>query len=187
MQPKGFVKARELDLASTQFVEPTRPAPAPKPRRRRTTDERALKETSGNSRANDDDSGSEYEDRPPRRRTGESDPKRIRRIKSSTLPLEMVPANAQIQGWTTILSATVDDLTDELHNVEPQGTFVAWNAPALDTEADLKRTFVEGDVQRWSFVLSQSLLKLEPQAELVRDLGDVVRNAMGRWGTITNV
>jgi DNA mismatch repair protein MutL len=187
MQPKGFVKARELDLASTQFVEPTRPAPAPKPRRRRTTDERALQETSGNSRANDDDSGSEYEDRPPRRRTGESDPKRIRRIKSSTLPLEMVPANAQIQGWTTTLSATVDDLTDELHNVEPQGTFVAWNAPALDTEADLKRTFVEGDVQRWSFVLSQSLLKLEPQAELVRDLGDVVRNAMGRWGTITNV
>ncbi|KAH0138852.1 hypothetical protein KCU67_g15357, partial [Aureobasidium melanogenum] len=85
-QPKGFVKASELDLASTQFMQPTRAAPASKPRRRRTTDERALQETSGNGRANDDESGSEYEDRPRRRRTGESDPKRVRRIKSSTLP-----------------------------------------------------------------------------------------------------
>jgi DNA mismatch repair protein MutL len=187
MQPKGFVKASELDLASTHFVEPTRPAPAPKPRRRRTTDERALRDTSGNGKANDDDSGSEYEDRPRRRRTGESDPKRVRRIKSSTLPLEMVPADVQIQGWTATLSSTVDDLTEDLQNVEPQGTFVAWNAPAFDTEADLKRTFVEGDVKRWTFSISQSLLRLEPQAELVRDVGDVVRNAMGRWGTITNV
>jgi hypothetical protein len=81
----------------------------------------------------------------------------------------------------------VDDLTEDLQNVEPQGTFVAWNAPAFDTEADLKRTFVEGDVKRWTFSISQSLLRLEPQAELVRDVGDVVRNAMGRWGTITNV
>lgn len=185
-QPKGFVKASELDLASTQFVELTQPAPAPKPRRRRTTDERALQEKSGNARADDDDdSASEYEDRPRRRRTGESDPKRVRRIKSGTLPLEMVPKDWQTQGWTANLSATVDDLTEELQNVQPEGTFVAWNAPAFDTEADLKRTFVEGDVQHWTFVLSQSLLKLEPDGELVRDLGDVVRNAMGRWGTIT--
>jgi hypothetical protein len=185
-QPKGFVKASELDSASTQFVEPTRPAPAPKPRRRRTTDERALQEISGNARANDDDSASEYEDRPRRRRTGESDPKRIRRIKSSTLPLEMVPANAQIQGWTATLSTPIDDLTEDLRNIEPEGTFVAWNAPAFDTETDVKKVFAESDVQRWTFSISQSLLKLEPQGELVRDLGDVVRNAMGRWGTIAN-
>jgi DNA mismatch repair protein MutL len=185
-EPKGFVKASELDLASTQFVEPTRPAPAPKSRRRRTTDERALQEKSGNGRANDDDSASEYEDRPRRRRTGESDPKRIRRIKSSTLPLEMVPANVQIQGWTATLSTTVDDLTEDLQNVEPESTFVAWNAPAFDTEVDLKRVFAESDVQRWIFSMSQSLLRLEPGGELVRDLGGVVRNAMSRWGTITN-
>ena len=185
-QPTGFVKASELDLASTQFVEPTRPAPAPKPRRRRTTDERALQETSGNGRANDDDdSASEYEDRPRRRRTGESDPKRVRRVKSGTLPLEMVPIIAQTQGWTANLSATVDDVTEELYNIEPEGTFVAWNAPVFDTEVDLKRIFAEGDVQRWTLAISQSLLKLEPDGELVRDLGDVVRNAMGRWGTIT--
>jgi DNA mismatch repair protein MutL len=185
-QPKGFVKASELDLASTQFVEPTRPAPAPKSRRRRTTDERALQETSGNGRVNDDDSASEYEDRPRRRRTGESDSKRIRRIKSSTLPPEMVPAGAQIQGWTATLSITVDDLTEDLQNVDPEGTFVAWNAPAFDTDTEVKKVFAESDVQRWAFSISQSLLKLEPQAELVRDLGDVVRNAMSRWGTITS-
>jgi DNA mismatch repair protein MutL len=185
-QSKGFVKASQLDLASTQFVEPTRPVPAPKPRRRRTTDERALQETSGNGKVDDDDSGSEYEDRPRRRRTEESDPKRVRRTKSSTLPLEMVPADSQTQGWTANLSITVDDLAEKLQDIEPQGTFVAWNAPAFDTEVNLKRSFAEGDVQRWTFSISQSLLKLEPQSELVRDLGDVVRNAMGRWGTITN-
>ncbi|KAH0290964.1 hypothetical protein KCU62_g3144, partial [Aureobasidium sp. EXF-3399] len=186
-QSKGFVKASELDLASTQLVESTRPAPAPNPRRRRTTDERALQEKSGNARADDDDdSASEYEDCPRRRRTGESDPKRLRRIKSGTLPLETVPIDWQTQGWTANLSATVNDLTEELQNVQPEGTFVAWNAPAFDTEANLKRTFVEGDVQHLTLVLSQSLLKLEPDGELVRDLGDVVRNAMGRWGTVTN-
>ncbi|KAG9710018.1 hypothetical protein KCU73_g17349, partial [Aureobasidium melanogenum] len=118
-QPQGFVKASELDLASTQFMQPTRAAPTSKPRRRRTTDERALQETSGNGRANDDESGSEYEDRPRRRRTGESDPKRVRRIKSSTLPLEKVPADAQTQSWIASLSATVDSLAEELQNVEP--------------------------------------------------------------------
>lgn len=185
-RPEGFVKASELDLNSTQFVEATRPASAPKPRRRRTTDECALKEISGNGRVDDDDSASEYEDRPRRRRTGESDPKRVRRIKSGTLPLEMVPADAQTQGWTANVLATVDDLTEELHNVQSEGTFVAWNAPAFDTEVDLKRSFEEGEVQHWTFALSQSLLRLEPDGELVRDLGDVVRNAMGRWGTITS-
>ncbi|KAG9669826.1 hypothetical protein KCU99_g3052, partial [Aureobasidium melanogenum] len=186
-QPKGFVKASELDLASTQFMQPTRAAPASKPRRRRTTDERALQETSGNGRVNDDESGSEYEDRPRRRRTGESDPKRVRRIKSSTLALEKVPVDAQTQAWTASLSATVDSLAEDLQNVEPEGTFVAWNAPAFDTEGDVKRCFTEGDVQRWTLAVSQALLKLEPEGELVRDLGDVVRNAMSRWGSIASV
>ncbi|KAH0362006.1 hypothetical protein KCU65_g8364, partial [Aureobasidium melanogenum] len=186
-QPKGFVKASELDLASTQFMQPTRPAPAPKPRRRRTTDERALQETSGNGRVNDDESGSEYEDRPRRRRTGESDPKRVRRIKSTTLSLEKVPENAQTQSWTASLATTVDSLAEDLQNIEAEGTFVAWNAPAFDTEGDMKRNFAEGDVQRWTFAVSQALLKLEPEGELVRDLGDVVRNAMSRWGSIAAV
>ncbi|KAI4716858.1 hypothetical protein E4T48_06948 [Aureobasidium sp. EXF-10727] len=186
-QPKGFVKASELDLASTQFTEPTRPAPAPKPKRRRTTDERALQETSGNGRADDDESDSEYEDPPHRRRTGEAEPKRVRRIKSHTLPLEKVPIEAQTQCWTASLSATVVDLDEKLQNVEPQGTFVAWNAPAFDTEAEQKRSFVEDDLQRWTFLLGRSLLKLEPEGELVRDLGDVVRNAMSRWGSISAV
>lgn len=184
MQPKGFVKASELDLASTQFKESTRPAPAPKPRRRRTTNEHALQETSGNGRVNDDESASEYEDQPRRRRTGESDPKRVRRIKSSTLPLEKVPTDAQTQCWSARLTATVDGLAKELQNVEAEGTFVAWNAPAFDTEADMKRSFAEGDVQHWTIAVSQALLRLEPEAELVRDLGDVVRNAMSRWGSI---
>ncbi|CAD0081862.1 unnamed protein product [Aureobasidium vineae] len=186
-QPKGFVKASELDLASTQSMEPTLPAPAPKPKRRRTADDRALKEASGNSRASEDESGSEYEDRPRRLRTGEVEPKRVRRIKSSTLQLEKVPPEAQTQGWTARLSTTVDDLDEKLQHVEPEGTFVAWNAPAFDTEADLKRNFIEGDVQCWTSLLSQSLLKLEPEGELVRDLGDVVRNAMSRWGSIAAV
>lgn len=184
-QLRGFVKASELDLAHTKFMEPTRPAPAPKPRRRRTTDERALQEISGNGRVNDDESASEYEDQPRRRRTGESDPQRVRRIKSSTLPLEKVPADAQVQGWSAKLSATVDGLAMELQNIEPGGTFVAWNAPAFDTEADTKRSFTESDVQHWTFAVSHALLKLEPEGELVRDLGDVVRNAMSRWGSIT--
>ncbi|CAD0086502.1 unnamed protein product [Aureobasidium mustum] len=187
MQPKGFVRASELDLASTQFKEPTRPAPAPKPRRRRTTDERALQETSGNGREDVDESGSEYEDRPCRRRTGESDPKRVRRIKSSALALEKVPADSQTQCWTAMLPATVDDLAENLQNIQSEGTFVAWNAPAFDTEADMKRNFTEGDVQRWTLAVSQGLLKLEPEGELVRDLGDVVRNAMSRWGSIAAV
>ncbi|KAG9998800.1 hypothetical protein KCU80_g23743, partial [Aureobasidium melanogenum] len=103
-QPKGFVNASALDLTSTQSMQPIRSIPVSKPRRRRTTDERALQETSGNGRANDDESGSEYENRPRRRRTGESDPKRVRRIKSSTLALEKVPADAQTQSWTASLS-----------------------------------------------------------------------------------
>lgn len=183
-QPKGFVKASELDLASTQFEKFMRPAPAPKPRRRRTTDERALQETSGNGRFNDNESASEYEDQPRRRCTGESDPKRVRRIKSSTLPLEKVPVDAQTQCWTASLSATVDGLAEDLQNVEPEGTFVAWNAPAFDYETDMKRSFAEDDVLHWTSAVSHALLKLEPEAELVRDLGDVVRNAMSRWGSI---
>ncbi|KAH0272883.1 hypothetical protein KCU71_g18493, partial [Aureobasidium melanogenum] len=186
-QPKGFVNASALDLTSTQSMQPIRSIPVSKPRRRRTTDERALQETSGNGRANDDESGSEYENRPRRRRTGESDPKRVRRIKSSTLALEKVPADAQTQSWTASLSATVDNLAEELQSIEPEGTFVAWNAPAFDTEGNMKRTFVEGDVQRWTLAISQALLKLEPESELVRDLGDVVRNAMSRWGSIASV
>ncbi|THY96723.1 hypothetical protein D6C92_03761 [Aureobasidium pullulans] len=182
-QPKGFVRASELNLDSTQFVEPTRPAPLPKPRRRRTTDNRALEEVSGNARADNDESGSEYEDPPRRRRTGESDPKRVRRVKSSTLPLEKVPLSAQTQGWTASVSTTVDDVEKELQVVEPQGTFVAWNEPAFDTQTVVNRGFAENDVQQWTFLLSQSLLKLEPDAELVRDLEDVVRNTMSRWGS----
>ena len=67
--------------------------------------------------------------------------------------------------------------------VEPQGTFVAWNEPAFDTQTVVNRGFAENDVQQWTFLLSQSLLKLEPDAELVRDLEDVVRNTMSRWGS----
>ncbi|KAG9946978.1 hypothetical protein KCU85_g6096, partial [Aureobasidium melanogenum] len=186
-QPKGFVKASKLNLASTQFMQPTRPASASKPRRRRTKDELALQETSGNGRVSDDESGSEYDDRPHRRRTGESDPKRVRRIKSSTLSLEKVPEDVQTQSWTATLSATVDNLAEDLQNIEAEGTFAAWNEPALNTEGDVKRCFSERDVQRWTFAVSQALLKLEPDGELVRDLGDVVRNAMSRWGSITAV
>ncbi|KAK6007062.1 hypothetical protein QM012_006070 [Aureobasidium pullulans] len=186
-QPKQFVNASGLDLASTQFMQPTRVAPASKPRRRRTTDERALQETSGNGRVNDDESSSEFEDHSRRRRTGEPDPKRIRRVKSSTLALEKVPTDAQTQCWTVGLPATVDSLVEELQTIQPTGTFVAWNAPAFDIEADTKRSFGETDVQHWTFAISQVLLKLEPEGELVRDLGDVVRNAMSRWGSTTAV
>ncbi|THY23903.1 hypothetical protein D6D01_05818 [Aureobasidium pullulans] len=182
-QPKGFVRASELSLDSTQFVEPTRPAPLPKPRRRRTTDNRALEEVSGNARADNDESGSEFEDPPRHRRTGESDSKRVRRVKSSTLPLEKVPLSAQTQGWIASVSTTVDDVKKELQVVEPQGTFVAWNEPAFNIQTVVNRGFAENDVQQWTFLLSQSLLKLEPDAELVRDLEDVVRNAMSRWGS----
>ncbi|KAG9552364.1 hypothetical protein KCU77_g16480, partial [Aureobasidium melanogenum] len=101
--------------------------------------------------------------------------------------LEKVPADAQTQSWTASLSATVDSLVEELQRVEPEGTFVAWNAPAFDNEGDVKRCFAEGDVQRWTLAVNQALLKLEPDGELVRDLGDVVRNAMSRWGSIASV
>lgn len=182
-QPKGFMKASELNLDSTQFIESPRPIPAPKPRRRRTTDDRALGEISGNGRANDDTSGSEYEERPRRRRTGESEAKRPRHIKSSTLPLEKVPPSAQMQGWSTDSSATLEDIGGSLQMVEPEGTFIAWNAPALDTQMDLKKRFEECDVQRWTACLGQLLLRRQPEGELVRDLEDVVRNAMGRWSS----
>ncbi|KAI5200092.1 hypothetical protein E4T39_05895 [Aureobasidium subglaciale] len=183
-KPKGFVKASELDLESTPFVEAARSASGLKSRRRKTADDRALEEISGNGRADDDGtSGSEYEDRPRRRRIGESDPKRIRRIKSTTLPLEKVPVDSQTQSWTTMLSVTIDGLDEQLQNVAPGGTFMAWNAPAFDPLVEQKRSFTEVDVQLWVSTLSQSLLRLEPDAELVRDLGDVVRNSMSRWGS----
>ncbi|KAI5199362.1 hypothetical protein AUEXF2481DRAFT_29111 [Aureobasidium subglaciale EXF-2481] len=181
-QPKGFVKASELDLESTKFVEAVHSAPKAKPKRHRTADDRALEEISGNGRADDEGaSGSEYEDRPRRRRTGESDPKRLRRTKSATLPLEKVPVESQTQSWNTMLAVTVDGLDEQLRHIVSEGTFMAWNAPAFDPLAEQKRSFTEDDVQLWTSLLSQSLLRLEPEAELVRDLVDVVRNSMSRW------
>ncbi|KAI5272493.1 hypothetical protein E4T47_04252 [Aureobasidium subglaciale] len=183
-QPKGFVKASELDLESTQFVEIVHSAPKAKPKRRRTADDRALEEISGNGRADDEGaSGSEYEDRPRRCRTTEQDSERLRRTKSATLPLEKVPVDSQTQSWSTMLAVTVDSLGEQLQHIVSEGTFVAWNAPAFDPLADQKRSFTEDDAQLWTSLLSQSLLRLEPEAELVRDLGDIVRNSMSRWGS----
>jgi DNA mismatch repair protein MutL len=193
IQPKGFVKASELNLNSTQFdKQPIQPAPKAKPRRRKTSD-RPAKEPQSKSREKDTDSennasDSDYEEGPLRRRhrhTADSTTtKRARRIKSSNLPLENIPPNQQLQRWKTTIPLTLENLSQQLRTVEPTGTFTAWNAPALDAQAaELNRVFVENDVRRWTRSLGQMLLLLEPEAEVVRDLGHVVENAMGRWGT----
>ncbi|GAB7355189.1 hypothetical protein MBLNU459_g5746t1 [Dothideomycetes sp. NU459] len=144
-------------------------------RRRRTSERRVLRETTGNG-AVSDFNFSNSADEAQHRRTIDVGSSRVLRTKSAKLPLEELAVALRVHNVFVVAPVTTAGVLRELDHLQAEGSFMAWNAPAIGCDSAFEKVS-DADTVLWASSL-QTLLEKRFQGEMVLNLLGLVREAV---------
>lgn len=176
---KDFQRASELPPIESD-TEPPKKALHP-PRRRRTSEGRALTEVSGNGDVPDEEENQPLTAKRAvsrRRRTTDGGPDGIHRTKSSRLPLERVPKNKSMHSVLLNLSITGKAVSRGYDKIIEKNTFLDWNQPATDAYNTFAVPFNPNEMECLTASLRHALINRVSDAEMVQDLAVLVEDAI---------
>ena len=176
---RGFIPASEL-AAVQSHVGPLNEELSRPTKRRKSSDGRVVCEISGNVLAPAEGDDEEYRPmqasrKASRRRT--TDGTKLRRSKSSRLPLERVPGGQSIHHLVFNWSTTMREVSRLAGKMDQERSLLGWSEPALDAFDTFAVPPSPADMRGLSAKLREVLINRISDREMVRDLGTLVQDA----------
>ncbi|GAB7341415.1 hypothetical protein MBLNU457_7665t1 [Dothideomycetes sp. NU457] len=166
--PQGFILASRVNVDDLEQENCVLKDAAPRTRRTK-SGRRVLSSTTGNAMTVPEIP------EPP----AEQPSKRPQCTKSSMLPLERIPVNANMQNVNIKPAVTREGIERSVSTLDKARTFIGWNEPALapfDGFKDIDKSLLSD----WTMRLEVLLRKKWPDGEVIGDIGRALEQAMSR-------
>ncbi|KAK0367094.1 hypothetical protein LTR91_008623 [Friedmanniomyces endolithicus] len=187
---RGFMPASELMATEDAFSSPEKTTARPA-KRRATRERNVLRELSANVpttvQPDDDDGDQAPVGSPPpsrsrpasrRRRTTDNSTGKVRRRKSSRLPLERIPKGQGLHDVEATLMTSVSEVSRLAGKMDEEATFLEWTQPAVDAYDAFAITPNTMEVEVMAERLRELLVNHVPDGEMVQDLTKLVRDSV---------
>lgn len=172
---RGFVPASELAALEAHIGSGAK-LMAPPPKRRK-TGQGVLRQISGNAPPAVEETELDQECRTETTSRRRSSAK-LRRTKSSRLPLERIPAGKGTQNLILKLNITPSDMTRKAQDIDAGISLLGWNEPAIDAYDVFAEERSKDEVQAMADKLHELLINRVSDGEMVQDLGQLVDVAL---------
>lgn len=186
----GFMPASEL-AAMEARLGPIQPSKTRPTKRRKTSESRALREVSGNAAVLDEEGEEEYRSdtgsRTASRRRRTTDGNKVRRTKSSQLPLERVPAGQGVHQLIYNMSTDVRDISRRAGKIDEEQSLLCWEQSSISAYDAFASLTDSAEIQDLAATLNEVLTNRVSDGEMVQDLGQLVQDAFATHHNIAEI